>query len=99
MPRPYAIKRSLYAPVIWMGMERVPGAIWILSCGVLILMGFMYAKAYVMTLALVCLGAVGMVGLRKLADYDPFFFPVIWRRKDYQDIYPAFVSQKERRDG
>ena len=99
MPRPFEIRRSLYRSVIWMGMERIPGALWVLCFGMLCLMGFMYAKAYIITACLVVVGAIGTIGLRKLAEYDADLFKVLNRRKSYQDNYPAHPSTLGWRDG
>jgi len=96
--RPFYISRSLYRPVTWMGMERIPGALWILTFAILGLTGFMYAKAYISTAILVAIGAAGTVGLRKLSEYDPAFFKVLIQRKNYQDNYPAYTPRKGRRN-
>lgn len=97
--RPLLIRRSLYRPVTWMGMERVPGALFVLCVAGLSLMGFMYAKAYITTAILVAVAGAGAVGLRKLAEYDPIFFKVMIQRKNYQDSYPAHSSTLGRRNG
>ena len=97
--RPLLIRRSLYRPVTWMGMERIPGALFVLCFAGLGLMGFMYAKAYISTGFLVVCAAAGAVGLRKIAEYDPIFFKVINQRKNYQDSYPAHSSTLGRRNG
>lgn len=97
--RPLMIRRSLYRPVIWMGMERIPGALYVVCVACLGLMGFMYAKANILTLVLIAFAAAGAIGLRKLAEYDPSFFKVINQRKNYQDNYPAHKSTLVRQDG
>ena len=97
--RPAFIRKSLYRPVTWMGMERLPGALWIVVMGILSLMGLMYAKAYITTAVMVAFAGVGVSALRRLAEFDAAFFKVVFRRKDYQDIYPAHTATKERRNG
>jgi len=97
--RPAPISKSLYRPVTWMGMERVPGALWIIMTAILSLMGFMYAKAYFTTLILVSLAGVGVSVLRRIGEYDAAFFKVIIQRKNYQDSYPSYTSSKGGRDG
>ena len=97
--RPAPISKSLYRPVKWMGMERVPGALWIIMTAILSLMGFMYAKAYFTTLILVSLAGVGVSVLRRIGEYDAAFFKVIIQRKNYQDSYPSYTSSKGGRDG
>jgi type IV secretory pathway TrbD component len=97
--RPAPISKSLYRSVTWMGMERIPGALWIITTAILILMGFMYAKAYVTTLILVSLAGVGVSVLRRIGEYDAAFFKVIIQRKNYQDSYPSYTSSKGGRDG
>ena len=97
--RPAPISKSLYRPVTWMGMERVPGALWIIMTAILSLMGFMYAKAYFTTLILVSLEGVGVSVLRRIGEYDAAFFKVIIQRKNYQDSYPSYTSSKGGRDG
>ena len=97
--RPAPISKSLYRPVTWMGMERVPGALWIIMTAILSLMGFMYAKAYFTTLILVSLAGVGVSVLRRIGEYDAAFFKVIIQRKNYQDSYPSYTSAKGGRDG
>jgi hypothetical protein len=82
-----------------MGMERVPGALWIIMTAILSLMGFMYAKAYFTTLILVSLAGVGVSVLRRIGEYDAAFFKVIIQRKNYQDSYPSYTSSKGGRDG
>ena len=97
--RPAPISKSLYRPVTWMGMERIPGALWIIMTAILSLMGFMYAKAYFTTLILVSLAGVGVSVLRRIGEYDAAFFKVIIQRKNYQDSYPSYTSSKGGRDG
>ena len=97
--RPAPISKSLYRHVKWMGMERVPGALWIIMTAILSLMGFMYAKAYFTTLILVSLAGVGVSVLRRIGEYDAAFFKVIIQRKNYQDSYPSYTSSKGGRDG
>jgi type IV secretory pathway TrbD component len=96
--RPFSISRSLYRPVTWMGMERIPGALWLLTFGILGLTGIIYAKAYISSLILVAICVAGTVCLRKLAEYDPAFFKVLIQRKNYQDSYPAYTRRKGRRN-
>ena len=97
--RPAPISKSLYRPVTWMGMERIPGALWIIMTAILSFMGFMYAKAYITTIILVALAGVGVSVLRRIAEYDAAFFKVIIQRKNYQDSYPSYTSAKGERDG
>lgn len=83
------IFRSLTRPVLWMGMERVPGALLVLGTGMLTLTGLMFAGDYVVTALVVAVAAAGMVGLKKLAERDPQACRVILRRLQRRDIYPA----------
>ncbi len=80
-------------------MERIPGALWVLCVACLILMSFMYAKAYYTSLILVAIAVSGTVGLRKLAEYDGAFFAVLLRRKEYHDSYPAYSRFGRKSDG
>lgn len=77
-----------------MGMERYPGAIWVLCIAILSLMGIMYAKAYVLTIVIVCIGGAGSMGLKRLAEYDPSFFKIMFQRLKYEDNYPAHNKTK-----
>ncbi len=84
------IFRSLWQPVLWMGMERVTGASWVLFILFLVIMGLMFAGAYLVTLLIVAGGVAGGVYLAKLAEQDPQFTRVALRRTlRYRDIYPA----------
>ena len=87
----HVIFRSLTRAPRWMGMERIPGALWVLGSGMLILTGLMYAGAFGLTALVAALCAAGITGLRRLGDHDPVFFRVAFRRLRYRDIYPARV--------
>lgn len=80
-------------------MERYPGAIWVLCIAMLTLMGIMYAKAYLFTLVIVCVGGTGAFGLKRLAEYDPSFFNIMVKRLKYEDSYPAHQRRKAQQDG
>lgn len=91
------IFRSLTRAPRWMGMERVPGALWVLGAGMLILTGLMYAGAFVSSALVAAAAAGGIAGLRRLGDHDPVFFQVAVRRLRYRDIYPARVPRRAAR--
>ena len=87
--RPNPIFRALWRPVLWMGMERVPGAVWILIVMLFILMGLLFAGDYPATVLIVAGGVAGWVSLQKLAETDPQFFRVWFRQMPRNAVYPA----------
>lgn len=97
--RPFYIRRSLYRAVIWMGMERVPAIVYVMCLGFLGVTGVIYAKAYLATGIIVAIASAGTFALRKIAVYDPFFFKIINKRKNYEDNYPAYESTVRQRNG
>ncbi|WP_419739482.1 VirB3 family type IV secretion system protein [Ruegeria sp.] len=89
---PNPIYRSLTRPILWMGMERVPGALLVLGTGTLALAGLMLAGNYIATALILGAGGASTVGFARLAEHDPAFFRTLARRLKYDDIYPARVS-------
>ena len=89
---PNPIYRSLTRAPLWMGMERVPGALLVLSTGTLALAGLMLAGNYIAAALILATGAASTVGFARLGEHDPIFFQTFLRRLKYDDIYPARVS-------
>ena len=87
--RPNPTFRSLWRPILWTGMERIPGALWILLILMLVVMGLMLAGDYIATVLIVAAGTVGTVYLRKIAEKDPQLFRVWFRRLPHKTAYPA----------
>ena len=87
--RPNPVFPSLWRPVLWMGMERIPGALLILLTFLLVMMGLMLAGDYIATVLIVASATVGTVYLQRIAEQDPQFFKVWFRRLPRDTIYPA----------
>ena len=86
---PNPIFKSLWQPVLWMSMECMTGALWILLCAMFIVTGLMFAGDY-FTTALIAMGAGGgTVWLATVAQWDPQASAVVLRRLRYNGIYPA----------
>ena len=90
MRHPNPIHRALWRPVLWMGTERIPGALWLLLIILLVLMGVMLAGVWIVTTLIVAGGVAGFVSLQKLAEKDPQMTRVFLRKTlRYRGIYPA----------
>jgi len=90
MRHPNPIHRALWRPVLWMGTERIPGALWLLLIILLVVMGVMLAGVWVVTTLIVAGGVAGFVSLQKLAEKDPQMTRVFLRKTlRYRGIYPA----------
>ena len=90
MSRESPIYRSLYRPVLWMGVERMVAIIFILSLGCLIAMAAMYAKAWAETVMLIAAASIGFALLRRRNLKDGMYFRLLWHRRNFEDSYPAF---------
>ncbi len=83
------IKRSLHAPVLWAGVERVPGIVLVMLCLTLTFAAVMLGPIWLILVAIAGFLA-GWSALRVLAEREPMFFQVVprwlFRRAD---IYRA----------
>ena len=96
MIRQFPIFRSLYKPVLWMGVERMVAIIFILSAGSLIAMAAMYAKAWTETAILIAAASIGFALLKRRNLKDGMYFRLLWHRRNFEDSYPAFnLSKRE----
>ena len=90
MRHPNPIHRALWRPVLWMGAERITGALWVLLVILLVLMGLMLAGVWIVTTLILAGGLAGFVYLQKLAETDPRMTRVFLRSTlRYRGIYPA----------
>lgn len=87
------LRRSLVRPVLWAGVERVPGILVVMTALVLAVAAIMLARAWLGILAgLVAVGGWSL--LRALAEHDPWFTQVVaaWLRNG-SDRYLAVTPR------
>jgi type IV secretory pathway TrbD component len=70
------IKRSLYRPALWAGVERIPGIFLVLASIALATTAIMKGPVWLLAVAAV-IGGGGWSLLRHLAEFDPHFFRVV----------------------
>ncbi|MDE3238895.1 MAG: VirB3 family type IV secretion system protein [Paracoccaceae bacterium] len=83
------IKRSLHAPVLWAGVERVPGIVLVMVCLTVSFAAVMLGPIWLVALAIGGFFA-GWSALRVLAEREPMFFQIVLRwlfRRS--DVYKA----------
>ena len=91
---PNPLYPSLIRPPLWMGMERIPGALLVLGTVAMTLTSLMLAGNYIAAVLIVATGAGLTVGFAWIAERDPAFFRVLGRRLRYDDIHPARPHRK-----
>ena len=94
MIREFPIFRSLYKPVLWMGVERMVAMFFVLGMGCLITMAAMYAKAWIEMGILIAFASVGFALLKRRNLKDGMYFRLLWHRRNFEDSYPAFNLAK-----
>lgn len=80
-PERTPLRRSLVRPVLWAGVERVPGILVVMTALVLAVAAIMLGRAWLGILAgLVAAGGWSL--LRVLAEHDPWFTQIVaaWLR-------------------
>lgn len=82
--RNITIHRSLWKPILWMGCERAPFMIIMISSALLVVEGGFIVKIVGVVYFVIMTGL-----LAYLNNKDPFFFKVLFRYLSYQDFYPS----------
>ena len=88
------IYKSLYKNVTWMGMERIPSIIWVLSILFFFTMAMIYAKVFILACIFIIIGGLGIMILKRIAEADSAFFKIINNRRKYQDNYTSYQFKK-----
>jgi type IV secretory pathway TrbD component len=96
MIREFPILRSLYEPVLWMGVERMVAIVFIMVAGILLAIAALFAKAWIESLMLVAAASIGFALLKRRNLKDGMFFRLLWHRRNIADSYPAFNLRRHR---
>ena len=77
------LRSAIWKPKLFMGCERVPFLIVVISSGLLIMEGGLWVKIAGVIYFLIMVGIMALVNAK-----EPFFFQILWRYRSYQDFYP-----------